>query len=81
MAAEITTLTIVTNQATNLTVATDVSIFNATSATINVGSSIDLSNATPSDISDVGSAGVSNLAARSDHVHSGANVILNGGNF
>jgi hypothetical protein len=33
------------------------------------------------DISVVGSAGVSNLASRSDHVHSAANVVLNGGNF
>lgn len=90
MAADITTLTIIANQATNLyiggdktdvTVATDITIFNATSATINVPSDIQLSNATPSEISDVGSAGVANTAARSDHVHSAVNLILNGGNF
>lgn len=81
MAADITTLTIIANQATNLTIASDISVFNAASATINVPSDVNFSNATPSEISDVGSAGVSSLAARSDHVHSAANLIVNGGNF
>lgn len=91
MAAEITTLTIIGNQATNLyfggdkttvSVTKDITIFNATSATISVPSDIQLSNSTPSEItSEAGSAGIANAAARSDHVHSAGNLVLNGGNF
>jgi hypothetical protein len=82
VAAEITVLRLVTSQATNLTVATDVTVFNSTPATINVASDVELSNAIPEEISsEVGSPGILTSVARADHVHSAANLIVNGGNF
>lgn len=92
MAADITTLTVIGNQATNLRVSSsdvtvintvdDITILNAVSATITIPNEIELSNATPQEISsEVGSPGVSMSAARADHVHSAANLIVNGGNF
>jgi hypothetical protein len=91
VAADITTLTVIGNHTTNLQVTssditvvntvTDITVLNTTSATITVPSSINLSNIAPSDISDVAEAGVSTMASRSDHKHSAANAVLNGGNF
>lgn len=91
MAADITTLTVTGNQATNLQVTSsditvintvmDITILNSTSATITVPSQIQLSNSTPSEVSDVGSPGISMAVSRSDHVHSASNLVLNGGNF
>jgi hypothetical protein len=49
-------------------------------ATINV-ETIRFSDATPSAITITTSAGVSNLVSRSDHSHSAASLLLDGGNY
>lgn len=88
MAGEVTTVSI-TQDTSNITVNSDVSVVSITSdvsvllaapATINTAT-INFSNATPAEITRVSSAGVSNLASRSDHVHSAANLLLDGGNY
>jgi hypothetical protein len=57
----------------------DISILTQTSGTINLAS---LSLATTvTDIGRAGVVGVSQLAARADHVHSAANLLLDGGNY
>ena len=69
--ADITTLTISN---------TDITVLTQTSGTINLGS-LNLSSATPAAIARTASAGSSNLAARSDHVHSAADLLLDGGSY
>lgn len=55
-------------------------VLTQTSGTINLGS-LNLSNSAPSDIARAASAGTSSLAARADHVHSAATLLLDGGNY
>lgn len=59
---------------------TETTLLSQSSGTINLGS-LNLSNIAPAEIARTASAGVSNLAARADHVHSGANLLLDGGNY
>lgn len=66
---------------TTLTISnTDITVLTQTSGTINLGS-LNLSSAAPADIARTASAGSSNLAARSDHVHSAADLLLDGGSY
>ena len=58
----------------------DISILTQTSGTINLAS-LSLSNTAPSDVARTASAGTSNVAARADHVHSAANLLMDGGNY
>lgn len=92
MSSETTTLRVVYGDVTNLTIATDsttVAVSNAGSdSTILLAAPATLtfpgyafSNAVPQDVSRTGNAGVSNLAARADHAHSAANLLLDGGNY
>jgi hypothetical protein len=60
--------------------ASDTTILTQTSGTINLGS-LSLSNANPVDVARTPSAGTSNVAARSDHAHSAATLLLDGGNY
>ncbi len=70
VASEITSITIQTNDTTVLT---------QSEGTINLAS---LSLATTvTDIARSGVVGTSALAAREDHVHSAANLLLDGGNY
>lgn len=69
--ADITVVQVSQSQTTVLT---------QTSGTINLGS-LNLSNSAPSDIARTASAGTSSLAARADHVHSAATLLLDGGNY
>jgi hypothetical protein len=70
VASEITAITVQTNDTTVLT---------QTSGTINLAS---LSLATTvTDIARSGVVGVSTLAARADHVHSAADLLVDGGNY
>lgn len=82
MSADITTLRVISSDATNVIFSSnDVTILNTSSATITIPSQVELSNSTPEEISDVGSPGISMAVSRSDHVHSASNLVLNGGNF
>ena len=58
----------------------DISILTQTSGTINLAS-LSLSNTAPADVARTASAGASNVAARADHVHSAANLLMDGGNY
>jgi hypothetical protein len=49
-------------------------------ATLNLAS-LSFAETTPADIARTGVVGVSVLAARADHVHSAANLLMDGGNY
>lgn len=71
VASEITAVTVQTNDTTILT---------QTSGTINLAS-LSLATTEPVVVARAGSVGVSNLAARADHIHSAANLLIDGGNY
>jgi hypothetical protein len=78
--ADITTLQVTTSDISNVSVITDVTVLTQTGGTINLAS-LSFSNTAPANIARTANAGVSNLAARSDHVHSAADLLLDGGNY
>jgi hypothetical protein len=92
MASDTTTLQVVYGDITNLTISQDstavtvsntnldTTILLAAPATISVPS-ISFSTANPSDVTVFSSPGVSNSAARADHIHSAASLLLDGGNY
>lgn len=71
VASEITAVTVQTNDTTVLT---------QSSGTINLAS-LSLATAEPEAVARSGSVGISVLAARADHVHSAANLLMDGGNY
>ena len=79
MSADITTVQVTTTDVSNVAVTTDITVLNQSSGTINLAS---LSLATTvTDIARSGVVGVSALAARADHVHSAADLLMDGGNY
>ena len=79
MTADITTVQVTTTDVSNVAVTTDITVLNQSSGTINLAS---LSLATTvTDIARTGVVGTSQLAARADHVHSAANLLMDGGNY
>lgn len=58
----------------------DSSVLTAAPATINLAS-LSFASSAPADVARTASVGVSNLAARADHVHSAANLLMDGGNY
>jgi hypothetical protein len=89
--ADITVLKVNTGDITNIIVRNndittinvkdgDITTLMSSPATINV-ESIRFSDATPSAITRTTSAGVSSLVSRSDHSHSAASLLLDGGNY
>ena len=77
MSADITTVQITTADVSNVSVTTDITVLNQSSGTINL---VSLAT-TVTDIARDGVVGVSNLAARADHVHSAADLLMDGGNY
>ena len=78
---DITSLSISASEITSVTVQTnDTTVLTQSSGTINLAS-LSLATSTPEDIARTGSVGVSVLTARADHVHSAANLLLDGGNY
>ena len=77
---DITTLQLTTTQASNVSITTDTTVLTQTSGTINLAS-LSLSNTEPAEIARTASVGTSNVAARADHIHSAANLLLDGGNY
>lgn len=71
IASQITAVMVQTNDTTVLTSAP---------ATLNLAS-LSFAETTPADIARTGVVGVSVLAARADHVHSAANLLMDGGNY
>ena len=80
MSADITTVQLSTVDVSNVSVTTDITVLSQSSGTINLGS-LSLSNTTPAAVARTASVGVSNLAARADHVHSAADLLMDGGNY
>jgi hypothetical protein len=78
--ADMTTLQLNTVQASNVSVITSTTVLTQSGGTINLGS-LSLSNTNPVDVARTPSAGTSNVAARSDHAHSAATLLLDGGNY
>ena len=79
LVSDITTVQITTTDVSNVAVTTDITVLNQSSGTINLAS---MSLATTvTDIARSGVVGVSVLAARADHVHSAADLLLDGGNY
>jgi hypothetical protein len=86
---DITSLSISTD-VSNLTVASDITgvivqtndttVLTQSSGTINLAS-LSLATAEPEVVARSGSVGISALAARADHVHSAANLLMDGGNY
>jgi hypothetical protein len=70
-ASDITGVVVQTNDTTVLT---------AAPATLNLAA-LTLATSDPSDVTRVSSVGTSVLAARADHVHSAANLLMDGGNY
>lgn len=77
--SDITTVQVTTTDVSNVAVTTDISVLSQSSGTINLAS---MSLATTvTDIARSGVVGVSVLAARADHVHSAADLLMDGGNY
>lgn len=58
----------------------DTTVLSQSSGTINLGS-LNLSDTAPADVARTASTGSSNVAARADHVHSAASLLMDGGNY
>ena len=77
--ADVTTVQISTSNISNVSQVTNTTVLSQSSGTINLAS---LSLATTvTDVARSGVVGVSDLAARADHVHSAANLLVDGGNY
>ena len=77
--ADLTTVQIYANNISNVSQVTSTTVLNQSSGTISLAS---LSLATTvTDIARTGVVGSSQLAARADHVHSAADLLLDGGNY
>jgi len=78
---DITSLTITSTDITAVTVqASDATILTAVPATINTAT-LNLSDSGPNPVARSASAGVSNFVSRADHVHSAADLLLDGGSY
>jgi|688.fasta_scaffold804391_2 hypothetical protein len=78
---DITTLTVTSSDVTSVSItATDTTILTSAPATINTAN-LNLSDSNPSNIARTASSGVSNFVSRADHVHSAANLLLDGGSY
>lgn len=77
--SDITTVQVTTTDISNVAVTTDITVLNQSSGTINLAS-LTLAT-TVTDIARAGVVGVSVLAARADHVHSAASLLMDGGNY
>lgn len=78
--ADLTTVQVYPAQISNVSQVVQTTVLTQSSGTINLAS-LSLSNTTPADIARTGSVGTSNVAARADHVHSAADLLLDGGNY
>jgi hypothetical protein len=78
--ADVTVLQVYPAAISNVSQVTQTTVLTQTSGTINLGS-LSLSSADPVDVARTASAGVSNVAARADHVHSAADLLVDGGNY
>lgn len=78
--ADLTTVQVYPAQISNVSQVIQTTVLTQSSGTINLAS-LSLSNTAPADIARTASAGTSNVAARADHIHSAATLLLDGGNY
>ena len=78
--ADVTVLQVYPSVISNVSQITQTTVLTQSSGTINLAS-LSLSNADPADVARSASVGVSNVAARADHVHSAADLLIDGGNY
>jgi len=78
--ADLTTVQVYANNISNVSQVVSTTVLSQSSGTINLAS-LSLSNTAPADVARTASAGSSNVAARADHVHSAANLLMDGGNY
>lgn len=78
--ADLTTVQIYANNISNVSQVTSTTVLSQSSGTINLAS-LSLSSTAPADIVRTASVGTSGVAARADHVHSAADLLMDGGNY
>jgi len=78
--ADLTTVQVYPAAISNVSQVIQTTVLTQSSGTINLAS-LSLSNTAPSDIARTASVGSSNVAARADHVHSAADLLMDGGNY
>ena len=78
--ADLTTVQVFANNISNVSQVTSTTLLTQSSGTINLAS-LSLSSTAPADIARSASVGSSGVAARADHVHSAADLLLDGGNY
>ena len=77
---DLTTVQVYANNISNVSQVVSTTVLSQSSGTINLAS-LSLSNTAPADVARTASAGTSNVAARADHVHSAADLLMDGGNY
>lgn len=77
---DLTTVQVYANNISNVSQVISTTVLSQSSGTINLAS-LSLSNTAPADVARTASAGSSNVAARADHVHSAADLLMDGGNY
>ena len=78
--ADVTVLQVYPSVISNVSQITQTTVLTQSSGTINLAS-LSLSNTAPADVARSASVGVSNVAARADHVHSAADLLVDGGSY
>ena len=78
--ADLTTVQVYANNISNISQVVSTTVLSQSSGTINLAS-LSLSNTAPADVARTASAGSSDVAARADHIHSAANLLMDGGNY
>jgi hypothetical protein len=78
--ADLTTVQVYANNISNISQVVSTTVLSQSSGTINLAS-LSLSDTAPADVARTASAGSSNVAARADHVHSAASLLMDGGNY
>lgn len=78
--ADLTTVQISSTTSSNVSQIIQTTVIAQSSGTINLAS-LSLSSTAPADVARTAVVGVSNVAARADHIHSAASLLLDGGNY
>ena len=78
--ADVTVLQVYPSVISNVSQITQTTVLTQSSGTINLAS-LSLSSTAPADVARSATVGVSNVAARADHVHSAADLLVDGGSY
>ena len=78
--SDLTVLQVYPSVISNVSQVTQTTVLTQSRGTINLAS-LSLSNTAPVDVARSASVGVSNVAARADHAHSAADLLVDGGSY